>query len=104
MLDIILQKILWLVFAHFLGDYALESVWMMKKKHRDYYILFAHSMIWSGVISIALLPFGSFALWKFAFLLVGHLICDYWKCKVGEEYWPFDQLFHFFQIILVGLL
>ena len=103
MLGITLQKLFWLVFSHFLGDYALQSEWMAKMKKSDYYVLFVHGVIWTGIVSAILLSFGSLEWWKVGFLLVGHLLCDAWKCKVGEEYWPFDQLFHFFQILIVGL-
>lgn len=52
-----IQSMTWLVviFAHFIGDYALQSSWMAVEKIEDGYVRFAHAVIWAGCIVAALL-------------------------------------------------
>lgn len=105
--------------AHFLGDYPLQGDFLANWKSKSFYILFVHCFIWTGLVSLALIPFELYALWKFLFLLTCHFIIDAWKCRTfsspeeiksflriemsGMEAFFLDQFLHAFQIAVVIL-
>lgn len=110
-----LVKILFLIFAHFIGDWGLQSEWMATNKDKYWIVMFAHCMIWAGCVSImADLCHIYIPYWKILFLVCGHMLIDAWKCWV---YWeiPFcqqktckhlyiDQVLHIVQVVIVGIL
>lgn len=99
-----MDKFIWIIFAHFIGDIALQSDWQAKNKGVLWYVMLSHCMIWTACISIALQYLGLFALWKVAFLFFGHWICDKWKTtKISWNYIYPDQLWHLTQCLVVFL-
>lgn len=98
---------LWLVFAHFIGDYGLQSQWMAENKGRNWYVLIAHGMIWTACISIALQYLGLLFPWKVVFLATEHIIVDGFKCycllRGGNRTWweIYDQTWHLTQCLIV---
>jgi len=102
------MNIIWLLFAHYIGDIALQSDWQAQNKGKYWYVMLSHCMIWTACISVALQYFGIFAFWKVIFLLAGHWISDSWKSKKPKtpDCWWYiypDQLFHIIQCIIVYL-
>lgn len=100
------MNFIWLIFAHFIGDIALQSSWQADNKRKYWYVMMSHAMIWTGIICIALEYLGLFDYWKVAFLLAGHIGMDEWKCrqpKTEKTWWYIypDQLFHMAQLVLV---
>jgi len=101
-------NIIWLLFAHFIGDIALQSDWQAQNKGRYWYVMLSHCMIWSACICIALQYLGIFSLWKALFLVAGHAVSDYIKTRQPKtpEYWwciyP-DQAWHLIQCVIVYL-
>lgn len=98
------ETFIWLLFAHYIGDFALQSDWIAQNKRNYWYVLFAHSMIWAAIISMALEYLGLFSLWKVLFLIIGHFIIDKWKTtkQSGEWKWIYpDQILHIIQLIVV---
>ncbi len=97
---------LWLMCAHFIGDFALQKEWIALNKGKYSYLMLAHCFIWSACVMAVLQYYGQDMLWKWNFLLVGHFVCDTWKCWSTKEFptWHFyaDQLFHFFQLSIVA--
>ena len=91
----------WLIFAHLLADYSLQSNWVAKMKKTDNYVLLAHAIIWGGVISLFLSYFNIFTIWKVVFLISGHFIVDYIKCHSKKDIWVIDQSLHFLQLLIV---
>lgn len=91
----------WLIFGHALGDYGLQTDWVAKNKKNDNYILLAHTIIYSGIISIILYYFGILAIWKVVFLVGGHFIMDYIKCHSKKDIWKVDQVIHFLQLLVI---
>ena len=76
------------IFGHFIGDWALQNPWVADNKGKYWYVLFAHCMIWTGVISGILLFFDVFTIWKAVFLLIGHITIDKWKTmKPPTDWW-----------------
>lgn len=97
------MNFIWLVFAHYIGDYAFQSSWMAENKGKDWYVMLSHCMIWTACISMALQFSGVFILWKVGFLAIGHAVCDILKCTSPERKWLIypDQMFHFLQCLFV---
>ena len=80
-----LIKILFLVYLHFIADFVFQNDFQANFKGTNDYILFVHSFIWAGTISLGLSFLGVFALWKFLMLLVGHFIIDRWKARKKDK-------------------
>jgi len=102
------MNIIWLIFAHFIGDIALQSSWQADNKGKLWYVMLSHCMIWTALICIGLQFLGIFAFWKVLFLFGGHYLIDTWKAKKPKtpENWKYiysDQLGHLTQIIIVYL-
>jgi len=105
---------IWLIFAHFIGDWGLQNHWMAENKGKYWFVMFAHCMVWTACICIALEYIGLFAWWHIGFLVTGHWICDVWKCSVYSKkplcqqssLWHLylDQVIHLFQLGIVYLI
>lgn len=96
------MNIIFLLFLHHLADVAFQPSWLIEQKTK-WFRVYEHSFIWAGTISMGLLAIGSFSLWKFFFLLIGHFIIDFIKYKFKNKYWLvyIDQILHYLQIIYV---
>lgn len=96
----------WLLFAHYIGDIALQSSWQADNKGKYWYVMLSHCMIWTGVVSITLQYLGILALWKILFLLIGHFIGDEIKShqpRTPNNWWMIypDQAWHIIQLVIV---
>lgn len=100
-----MKELIFLIFAHHIGDIALQSDWVAMNKGKYWFVLIWHCIIWAGCICIALEYFNSFSLWKPVFLVVGHYCIDLWKCRTSKKLdeWRLivDQMLHFIQLIIV---
>lgn len=97
--------ILGLLTIHYIGDFSLQSDWMAVNKSKNWEALFNHVMIYS----VLFLTFG-FKLW--AITLTSHFITDAITSRITAKLWQqekrhafftmigFDQLLHFYQLIL----
>ena len=104
-----MTNFIWLLFAHFIGDFALQHDWIAQNKKTNPYVMLSHAFVWSGCISVALQFLGTFSLWKVLFLVVGHSFIDLWKCWYGDTkralfYLLADQAMHMVQLLLVFLV
>ena len=95
-----------LVWLHMMGDYPLQGEFLAQVKGKNDYILFCHSVIWTGCIAFGLFLLGLFAWWKAAMLLIGHFIIDRWKARkqdkshsLKRDLW-IDQGLHLFQLLI----
>ena len=88
------MNFIWLIFAHFVGDIALQSEWQANNKKRYWYVMLSHCMIWTASICVALQFLGLFEYWKVAFLLLGHAVSDEWKCRQPHERQVWDGTTH----------
>lgn len=95
-----------LIVLHFIADFPLQGEFLANFKGKFDYLLFAHSIIWAGFISLGLLVLGEFQNWKFLFLLVGHFFIDRWKARkedktnaLTKDLWV-DQGLHLIQLII----
>ncbi len=98
---------IWLLFAHFIGDWALQNDFMAKYKADRPIVMVAHCMIWTACICIAQEYISDLEHWMIYFLFVGHLIADYIKClAIDRKWWGIylDQLWHIIQCFIVSSL
>lgn len=103
------ELLFWLVAAHFVADFGLQTAFLFAEKGRSWYILLAHCAIWTGVCSLPLHWADTLVWWKPVVLVAGHFVCDRWKAKQpsDEAHWwmmYLDQAFHGAQLLAVGLL
>ncbi len=101
-----MKNFIWLIFAHYFGDVALQSTWQSINKAKIIYVMICHCMVWTACISIALQYLNIFSLWKVVFLFVGHFLMDTYKVKgkTVEERMRYiypDQIFHILQCVVV---
>jgi hypothetical protein len=95
-----IEKLLFVLLAHYLGDYAFQSKFIFDTKGKIFYSLFAHSMIYALLVSLCFYLFGVFAFWKFLVVLFAHLIVDKWKSGIKDAkksegiYLYIDQALH----------
>lgn len=95
-----------LIFAHVIGDYALQPDWVLKNKGKVKHVLIGHCLVWTACVSLALWFMGSVEFWKILFLAGGHYWIDSWKLKYGsglkDDWFNYaDQLAHILQLFLV---
>jgi hypothetical protein len=103
-----MKTLLILYVANLILDYPLQGEFLAKYKAEKNYVLFVHSMIWAGGLSISLMLLGMFEWWKLAQLLIGHMLIDAWKCrgwykKIGikdRHSLYIDQALHATQVVI----
>lgn len=95
-----MENILWLLLAHYLLDYPLQSDFLASTKGKYFYSLLAHSIIYGLGISLCLSFMGAFVMWKALFLVLSHVVIDYKKShainkdKALTTYLYIDQSCH----------
>jgi len=70
-----------LYWANLLLDYPLQSNFEATNKGKSWYVLWVHSAIWGGGISLVLAATGHLTLWNIPFLVLGHFVVDGWKAR-----------------------
>lgn len=95
-----------LILGHYIGDYALQSEWVATNKRNDVYVLFAHSAIYTFVITAICSAFGYFSLYLTLFIMIGHFLMDNWKNNYTQCPWalPIDQAIHMGQLFIVWII
>ena len=80
------------LFAHFIGDFILQSDWMAQNKSKSNKALLIHV----AVYSLPLFLFG----WQFAILnAVIHGAIDYMTSRIASQLWADKQVHWFFVVI-----
>lgn len=116
--------LLWLLTAHFIGDFVLQSHWMALNKSKANWPLFVHVCVYTATISLAMLIIqyvqgyanlellGSLVCLNF----VAHFVTDWvtsrinsWLWKAKEVHWFFvgvgaDQLIHMWTLGVTAFL
>ena len=103
-----MEKILWIILAHYIADYPLQGDFLAQTKGKYWYSLLAHSVIYGLTIALALKLLGLFTIWKAIALIISHMVIDYKKAtaknkeKALTTYLYIDQALHIvINIILV---
>jgi len=98
---------LWTIFAHFIGDWALQPEWVAMDKSKFWVVMAAHAIVWTACVCIALEYTGNLQWWHPYFLCIGHAVCDKWKCNATKEFptWHLyvDQCWHIIQCLIVSI-
>lgn len=100
------MEVLWILLAHYILDYPLQSDFLAQTKGKYFYSLFAHSMIYGLGIAFVFKLLGVFTIQKAVILVLSHMIIDYKKTtaknkeKALTTYLYIDQLLH----IIINIL
>lgn len=101
------MNFLWLIFAHYIGDWGLQNPWVAENKGKYWMVMFGHCMVWTACMSVCLQWLELLAIWKVIFLLITHFIADEMKCHLtpDDKWWTIypDQLWHIIQCLIVGI-
>lgn len=76
---------LYLLLAHYLADFPLQSDFLANMKGKNNYLLMVHVLIYSLMVSAVLHWFGLYADWKLCVLIISHTAIDYWKCHFAPK-------------------
>jgi len=110
--------LIFLVGAHLIGDVIVRPPIVHRFKAVSNLVMFFHCYIWAIIVSIPLVVFNKFEVWKFLFLFGGHLGVDKWKGEVDPDadwvkgdgsnistskYTYVDQGLHFIQLLIVAI-
>lgn len=105
-----MESLLWMILAHYILDYPLQSDYLAKTKGTDNYSLLAHSTIYGLGMALMFKLIGVFTIEKAIILVVSHFIIDYMKSHTKNKklalttYLYIDQLTHIFiNIILMSI-
>ena len=100
-----MELLFWMIGAHYLGDFALQSDWMASMKGKRWYVMLAHCAIWTTVVCIPVRLLGDIAWWMPIFLLLGHWSMDRYKTSLPHNdhwFWIYlDQSVHLLQLVFV---
>lgn len=94
----ILYTFLWLLFAHFIGDFVLQSHYMSVNKSKNWLVLGQHVLIYTVTIWFAvvlLLPFTAAVAYA-AGNGVLHFVTDAITSRINARLWKAEQVHYFF--------
>ena len=66
---------------HCVADYPLQGDFLANFKGKNNFVLFVHSVIWAGIVSLGFIYIGKNIEVIFPVLLVGHFFIDRWKSR-----------------------
>jgi len=95
MIELLIKYLL----GHFLADFPLQGQYLAETKGKDNISMFAHCMIYAGVISLLV----GFQFWVFCVLFISHWLIDRYKCN-GWISLLLDQCFHIIIILIIFLI
>lgn len=81
----LLQKLLWIILAHYIADYPLQSDFLAQTKGKYSYSLLVHSIIYGLTVSLCFKFIGVFAIWKAIALILSHIAIDYKKATAKNK-------------------
>lgn len=103
-----------LYWAHLVLDFSLQTNFMSEWKGKSWYVLWVHSVIWTGGLLLVLWLTGRIDPWDLGILLVVHFFVDGWKARGWYKKVPqgsrgltdfqafaLDQDIHLVQLIVV---
>ena len=94
-----MDKIFWLIFAHFTGDVALQAPFLIEAKRKSWFFLIAHSIVYAGCVGVALVYIDKYSIWKILFLILGHSVIDVFKMRQRIDLTD-DQTLHLIQLLI----
>ncbi|HBW35705.1 DUF3307 domain-containing protein [Desulfosporosinus sp. BICA1-9] len=106
----------YLILAHLLGDFPLQTSWMAINKTTKWFPLIAHSLLYTATLGvIAFFGFGGLAWWQLLAIFLAHVLLDrrrfvtWWITQVmrtdlSKNQWlgiMVDQVFHVTLLALI---
>ena len=105
--------IIWLVIAHYVGDFVFQNRFMAEFKGKYFQVMLAHGVTWAAPICVVLEIFGhGISPAAVISLVFGHMAIDYMKCQWNEasrkgaltyKLWV-DQILHFIQLGVIYVI
>lgn len=108
------ELFVWLmIFAHFIGDYVLQTEFLATTKGKHWYNMLVHCILYTGSVGWVLSSYiGGLPYVGLLCLFVSHWLIDSWKCRgldkkpiadwTEKAYLYMDQFCHF--VVLAGLI
>lgn len=108
-----------LLLAHLLGDFPLQTSWMAKNKTNMWLPLLTHSALYTAMMEfISWFGFGGLALWQLLTIFLAHVFLDrrtfvaWWvnqimRTNLSENRWlgiMVDQVFHVAILAIILLI
>lgn len=107
-----IKILMFVLMAHMMGDYFLQSDYLAMNKGKDNYILLAHSILYSvGVVIVAYVMGIELTIIKLLILSIIHFPIDYIKARgITTKYIGnknsliLDQAIHYITLLIVILI
>jgi hypothetical protein len=109
----------YLLLAHLIADFPLQTSWMANNKAKRWPPLLAHSALYTVIIEAAsLIGFGGLSIWKLVIIFFAHILLDHrnfvtwWVNKIMRtdltgNFWlgiMVDQVFHLTTLAILLLI
>ena len=90
-----MNKVIYLILCHLVGDYVLQCDFIAKTKGSNLYHLFVHCALYC-------LPFVLLygIDWKIGVLFVSHIIIDLLKARFNKISYIIDQILHYIVLFI----
>jgi hypothetical protein len=86
-MNLTLSPVIYLILAHLIGDYVMQTEFLAKTKGRNNFILLVHVTIWTLVCIITLDLLHLYQWWHLPWLMITHMAMDWVKChKMPPEH------------------
>jgi len=97
-----LELFLLLLSAHFIGDYAFQTMWMATEKHKKWEVNLYHALLYTATFIIFRIPLSYLSL---VIIAISHFLIEPLKGRWGilKYDWQ-DQLLHIAVLIFVFLV
>ena len=103
------EVIFWLLFFHFVGDYVLQTSWMLDQKVTYRWLRAVHCCLWTGAVALGFkfVLNAPLDVWPLLFLFAGHYVMDSFKHPFVASYKAgkvidMDLIFHLIQLGIVA--
>ncbi len=98
------EKLVWMLAGHFMGDFAFQSEWMAKEKAKSWEVNAYHALVYTASVFVTVW-FGGIKLVPAALVLlaVSHFVIDPLKARYNiiKSIWV-DQLLHILVILYIA--
>ena len=105
-----MKNILWILLAHYILDFPMQTCPQAQTKGKYFYSLLSHSLTYGLGMAFVFELIGVFTIWKAIVLVGSHIIIDYFKATAKDKeksmtiYLYIDQFLHIFINILLYYL
>ena len=91
--------VIWIISAHWLADFVLQSDWMAKKKSTNHGALAAHTLVYGIFLILFMIPYGApkseIIVWGIVNMLL-HGSYDFLSSHLNSYLWRRNEVHYFF--------